>query len=65
MEKSEKPAFEVPRELRIRLNQLYKWKEQLSKRGTGALPGSGHDQLNDELTRLRQELEQSKKSETS
>ena len=60
MESSEKPSSEVARELGVRRNQLYKWKDQLTKRGSRAFPGTGHTQPADELTRLRQELERVK-----
>ena len=60
MESSEKPSSEVARELGVRRNQLYKWKEQLTKRGSSAFPGTGRSQPNDELTRLGQELERVK-----
>ena len=32
MESSDKPSSEIARELGVRRNQLYKWKEQLGKR---------------------------------
>jgi transposase len=60
MESSEKPSTDIARQLGVRRNQLYKWKDQLSRRGSGAFPGSGRSQPNDELTRLRQELERVK-----
>ena len=61
MESSAKPASEVARELGVRRNQLYKWKEQLTKRGAKAFPGAGRQQGKvDELSRLRQELAQVK-----
>ena len=61
MESSEKPSSEVARQLVVRRNQLYKWKEQLSQRGVGAFPGSGRGSGgNDELARLRKELEKVK-----
>ena len=61
MESSEKPASDVARQLGVRRNQLYKWKEQLGKRGAKAFPGSGRQKGKvDELTRLRQELEKVK-----
>jgi transposase len=41
MESSEKPSSEVARELGVRRNQLYKWKEQLGKRGAKAFGGPG------------------------
>ena len=57
---SDKPSSEVARELGVRRNQLYKWKEQLTKRGSSAFPSTGGSRPNDELTRLRQELERVK-----
>ena len=60
MESSDKPCSEVARELGVRRNQLYKWKEQMSQRGGEAFRGSGRRQPSDELSRLRQELEQVK-----
>ena len=57
MESSEKPSSDVARQLGVRRNQLYKWKEQLGNRGAKAFPGAGRQKGNvDELTRLRQEL---------
>jgi transposase len=45
----------------VRRNQLYKWKEQMSQRGEGAFPGSGRGSGgNDEVARLRKELERVK-----
>lgn len=61
MESSEKPPSDLARQLGVRRNQLYKWKEQLSRRGAGAFPGSGRGAgSSDELTRLRKELEKVK-----
>jgi transposase len=57
MESSEKPSSDVARQLGVRRNQLYKWKEQLSKHGAKAFPGAGRQRGQiDELSRLRQEL---------
>lgn len=54
MESSEKPSSEVARELGVRRNQLFKWKEQLDKRGAGAFPGKGRGgSQGDEVARLR------------
>ncbi len=33
MEESDRPASEIAMQLGIRRNQLYKWKEQLAKKG--------------------------------
>ena len=51
----------LARELGVRRNQLYKWKEQLSRRGEQAFPGHGRTiASHDEVSRLRQELERVK-----
>ena len=59
LETAQKPPADLARGLGVRRNQLYKWKEQLSKRGAQAFPGSGKGPT-DELARLRKELEQVK-----
>ena len=59
LETSQKPPADLARELGVRRNQLYKWKEQLGKRGSQAFPGTGK-RATDELARLRKELEQVK-----
>ena len=57
LDTSQKPPADLARELGVRRNQLYKWKEQLSKRGAKAFPGAGRQRGSvDELSRLRQEL---------
>lgn len=61
LDSTQKPVADLARELGIRRNQLYKWKDQLSQRGQQAFPGHGRRQESgDELSRLRQELEQVK-----
>jgi transposase-like protein len=61
LETSQKSSADLARELGVRRNQLYKWKEQLGKRGAGAFPGSGRGSgSSDELARLRKELEKVK-----
>jgi len=61
MERSGKPSSDLARELGVRRNQLYKWKEQLDKGGSKAFPGAGrHHGKADEVTRLRRELEKVK-----
>jgi transposase-like protein len=61
LETSPKQPSDLARKLGVRRNQLYKWKEQLSRRGEGAFPGSGRGAASrDELTRLRKELEKVK-----
>ena len=56
----------LPRELGIRCSQLYKWKDQLSRRGNSAFSGSGRGSgAKDELARLRKELEKIKEERDS
>lgn len=58
LETSQKPPSDLARELGVRRNQLYKWKEQLEQRGAGAFPGKGRrGTASDEVTRLKRELE--------
>jgi transposase len=57
LETRDKPAVELARELGVRQNQLYKWREELLKKGDQAFKGSGRppkDQQS-EITRLKQE----------
>ena len=61
LESSKKQPSDLARELGVRRNQLYKWKDQLSRCGEQAFPGNGRRKASsDEVTRLRQELEQVK-----
>ena len=59
LERSDKSAAEVARELGIRRNQLYKWKEQLQAKGEAAFPGQGRPAGDSEaeIARLKRELE--------
>ena len=61
LEISHKQPTDLARELGVHRNQLYKWKEQLTRRGEGAFPGHGRGSAGrDELARLRKELEKVK-----
>ncbi len=57
MEDSDRPASEIAMELGIRRNQLYKWKEQIERKGDTAFSGRGRPKKEDqsELATLRQE----------
>ncbi len=57
LEAGGRPAAEIARELGVPRNRLYKWQEQVRNKGVGAFPGSGRGENNDELARLRRELE--------
>jgi transposase len=64
MEEGKKPAAELARELGLRRNQLYKWKEKTDKHGGNAFPGPGR-RLSagaeaGENARLKRELEKVK-----
>jgi len=57
MESSDRPASEIAMKLGIRRNQLYKWKEQMIKKGDVASGKRGRPKKEDqsELARLKQE----------
>lgn len=64
MEEGKKTPAELARELGIRRNQLYKWKEKTDKQGGGAFPGSGRRLSSgtqaEEISKLKRELERVK-----
>lgn len=60
LEAGSRPAADIARELGVPRNRLYKWQEQVRKKGAGAFPGSGRGGSNDELGRLKRELERVK-----
>ena len=58
MTESERPSSEIAAELGIRRNQLYKWKDQLERKGDTAFTDKRGRPLKEnqgELTTLRQE----------
>jgi len=58
MNEAGRPASEIARELGVRRNQLYKWKEQLTRKGKAAFtgrPGRPGKANQSELTTLKQE----------
>lgn len=57
MEESNRPASAIAMELGIRRNQLYKWKEQMDKKGDVASARKGRPRKADqsEATKLRAE----------
>ena len=58
MEAAGQPVTQVARELGIRVNQLYKWQQQLRDKAGDASPGQGRQLGQDaELTELRRENE--------
>ena len=57
LEAGARPAAEIARELGVPRNRLYKWQEQVRSKGVAAFPGKGRGISNDELARLRRELE--------
>ena len=57
MNRSDRPASEIAMQLGIRRNQLYKWKDQMSKSGDVPSPKLGRPKKEDqsETAQLRQE----------
>jgi len=58
LESRDRPAVDIARELGVRQNQLYKWREELIQKGDQAFKGPGRptkDQTS-EVSRLRQEV---------
>ncbi len=53
-----KPASEIAMQLGVKRTLLYRWRDQLSDKGSKAFEGSGRPSLEEmsELSRLRQEL---------
>ena len=70
LDKGDKEAAQLARELGIRRNQLYKWKAEIDTHGSSAFPGSGRWQkpqdktarLEKEVARLEEENEILKKA---
>jgi transposase len=60
LEEGEKIPADLARELGIRRNQLYKWKEQADKKGGAVFPGAGRRSAKsseaEEIARLTREL---------
>ena len=57
MDESDRPASAIAMELGIRRNQLYKWKDQMEKKGDVAAPKKGRPKKEDqsEISRLKSE----------
>lgn len=57
LETRDRSGMDVARELGIRQNQLYKWREELTRKGDAAFRGSGRKPASqsDEVTRLKRE----------
>ena len=62
LETRDKTGVELARELGVRQNQLYKWRDELKRKGESAFKGSGRppkDQMS-EVSRLKQEVKRLK-----
>ena len=71
LETRDKSGIEVARELGVKQNQLYKWREELKQKGDAAFKGPGRQpagkrsevsRLKEENKRLKAELEILKKA---
>lgn len=65
LQRGDRPATEIARELGVRRNQLYRWQEQVQTRGEQAFPGKGRhgdrgDDKDAQIKQLKQELERVK-----
>lgn len=62
MDESDRPASEIAMNLGIRRNQLYKWKEQMNKKGDVASAKKGRPKKEEqsELATVKQELKRVK-----
>ena len=62
MDESDRPASEIAMKLGIRRNQLYKWKEQMMKKGEvpSVKRGRPKKENQTELAKVKQELKQVK-----
>jgi len=62
MDESDRPASEIAMNLGIRRNQLYKWKEQMKKKGDVASAKKGRPKKEEqsELATVKQELKRVK-----
>lgn len=58
LETADRPASEIARQLGLRRNQLYKWKEQMTKKGNVPTAQRGRPKKEDqsETATLRQEI---------
>ena len=64
LEEGKKPPADLARELGVRRNQLYKWKEAIEEKGKDVFPGRGRrtgvKTQAAEIARLKRELAQAK-----
>ncbi len=62
MDESDRPASEIAMQLGIRRNQLYKWKDQMMKKGSVPSAKRGRPKKEDqtELTKVKHELKRVK-----
>lgn len=55
-EVGDKTASQVARELGLRVNQIWKWKQQLEREATTGVPAQRGRPTDDEMARLRREV---------
>jgi transposase len=59
LQRGEKPAADLARELGVPRNKLYRWRDEVAARGEQAFPGRGRpvEDKDAEIARLKRELE--------
>ena len=70
LDESDQPITDIARQLGVRRNLLYKWRETLSEKGEASFPGSGRKldyeqdniRLKRELARVKEERDILKKA---
>jgi len=56
-ETSGKPIPEIARDLGVSDSTIHNWSKQFAQQGEQAFPGSGHQTAQEEVRRLKRELE--------
>ena len=59
LNESDRPSAEIARELGVKRTLLYRWRDEMNKKGDEAFEGSGRPSVEEmsELSRLRRELQ--------
>jgi transposase len=62
LNESDRPTAEISRELGVKRSLLYRWRDEINKKGDKAFEGSGRPTVEEmsEVSRLRRELQEVK-----